>query len=477
MDLVGLWSRVLTADERTENYNAGAAIAHPFTDNGEGFRKDLVAYYKMEETSGPRVNAAAADALKRGLIHRWSLDEESGTREDSISGAHLTDVNTVGFAAGKDGNAASFTQASQEGLTLTGQDFSGDFGVSFWFQKGVINDNLWHTLFFIGDAWTANTLLHVDSYNVGTRVYTGDGGSIAGGNGPNVGLDTWVHLAAWRSGSTLYWSFDGAAPSSAAIAGALHSSTKLTVGMEPAGGTWTTGKVDELLVYNRALSTAEAAALYAAGAGTFYPYADASVYDLTDVNTVTSAAGVSGNAAHFVRANNEGLTGSRYPQAGDDEWTLAAWLKVHEVSPDRYVRTVSVGEGYLNLYTYLQAGRLVLVQLWCADAAGWGGASHGWGDLGDHTDWHHIGCTYSLASGQMVAYLNGVPSVSATPATGMTWNMANGDEIRVGHNGGGTDSSGADIDEVVIARRAWSATEMAALYAAGGGRFYDFNTL
>lgn len=53
-----------------------------------------------------------------GIFAHWPLDEESGTRYDTVDSNHLTDNNTVGFASGKIGNAASFVASNGESLTL-----------------------------------------------------------------------------------------------------------------------------------------------------------------------------------------------------------------------------------------------------------------------------------------------------------------------------------------------------------------------
>lgn len=50
------------------------------------------------------------------LKAHWTLDEESGTREDSIGTHDLTDINTVTQAAGHIGNGASFDAANSEAL-------------------------------------------------------------------------------------------------------------------------------------------------------------------------------------------------------------------------------------------------------------------------------------------------------------------------------------------------------------------------
>ena len=50
--------------------------------------------------------------------------------------------------------------------------------------------------------------------------------------------------------------------------------------------------------------------------------------DLTDNNTVASAAGIQGDAASFVAANNESLTSATLAVTGLPEFTVAQWIKL-----------------------------------------------------------------------------------------------------------------------------------------------------
>lgn len=57
-------------------------------------------------------------ALTDNLISFWSLEEGSGTRNDSHGTNHMADNNTVTQAVGKVGNAAQFTAANSEFLSI-----------------------------------------------------------------------------------------------------------------------------------------------------------------------------------------------------------------------------------------------------------------------------------------------------------------------------------------------------------------------
>lgn len=81
------------------------------------------------------------------LVAYWNLDEESGTRFDSVGSNHLTDNNTVTSAAGILNGAAQFTAANNEYLsiadnpTLSTGDI--DFTIAAWVSldsRGIPHD-------------------------------------------------------------------------------------------------------------------------------------------------------------------------------------------------------------------------------------------------------------------------------------------------------------------------------------------------
>ncbi len=91
-DELSLWRRIVTDEEFTELYNAGAGVA-------------------FEDWDLP-----LSDAVPYAVAH-WPLDETSGTRADSVGSNDLTDNNTVLSATGMFGNAADFEATSNEWLS------------------------------------------------------------------------------------------------------------------------------------------------------------------------------------------------------------------------------------------------------------------------------------------------------------------------------------------------------------------------
>lgn len=74
-------------------------------------------------------------AFTTNLVSWWSLNEASGTRNDSHGTNHLTDNNTVTSTTGKQGNAGVFVFANNEYLSRASNaslQYSGSFTVGLW---------------------------------------------------------------------------------------------------------------------------------------------------------------------------------------------------------------------------------------------------------------------------------------------------------------------------------------------------------
>ena len=71
-------------------------------------------------------------------------------------------------------------------------------------------------------------------------------------------LNTWSHLATTYDGTTLRLYVNGALAGSSTIAGSIPASTgPLRLGGNAIWGEWFSGEIDDVRVYNRALSATE----------------------------------------------------------------------------------------------------------------------------------------------------------------------------------------------------------------------------
>lgn len=226
--------------------------------------------------------------LLNELISYWKLDEESGIRYDSVGDKHLSDNATVGFAAGKNNNAALFVRAANEYLSrnnvqLTPND--GSFTVSLWEYFADAATNRAGGLFVLTADSSLATIV-VSIYNASdilsnyvTLVSDGIGTYVIA-NYIRAGLVAgWHHIITWYDASDrkVRISIDGSTISGGEISAALAGSTRYTVaqplwiGRHPALA-FKEGRIDEVGVWSRALTDDERLLLYKAGAGRFYPF-------------------------------------------------------------------------------------------------------------------------------------------------------------------------------------------------------------
>lgn len=156
IDGVGIWSRVLTADEILDLYN-----------NGNGL------YYSDSESSTSDSSVVSNEpmcivnhpTLSDSLLSYWPFDEESGKRYDSHGANDLKDCNSVSFKQGKQGNAADFIKPNSEYLEGGGDlDLTSNQSWSFWWKPDHVNI----TQYF----WTTKNVLN----NYGTCFYWNDHG-------------------------------------------------------------------------------------------------------------------------------------------------------------------------------------------------------------------------------------------------------------------------------------------------------------
>ena len=227
--------------------------------------------------------AGYTGTLLDGMVSYWALDEESGTRYDSVGGNDLTDNNTVGFDTGVNGAAASFVAANSESLTAGSETVGklGELTVSYWYKPSTVAG---HAGLVGRSGWSTLSNLSWATRRLGTAIQS------LVGSGSGFDLDSsavtleagvWYHVVQWydSADSKMRLSVNGETP----IVSDAHVLSQLagiifTIGGYsycPADGgpsTFETGQFDEVAIWSRVLTEDERAELYNAGSGFFYPF-------------------------------------------------------------------------------------------------------------------------------------------------------------------------------------------------------------
>jgi hypothetical protein len=192
------------------------------------------------------------------LVHYWGLD---GNSVDAITGLPSTDAD-VTYPVGKVGSGcASFNgTTSSIKATVAQPTGSAPFSVSFWFYKTSAATQV---MFFRGAA-SGQARIEIFHLTDG-GVYAGNGG-LSPWIVPGVALNAWHHVVftyATASVGALY--VDNGAPATATMLLDLNPAL-LNLG-QGISIYQLAGQIDEVGVWNRALTATEAAQLYNSGVG------------------------------------------------------------------------------------------------------------------------------------------------------------------------------------------------------------------
>ena len=252
--------------------STGNRIAQPtatsYTDTG--LAGGSTYYYKVTaEDNAGNTSAASNEASGTvpsgpppGLVAAYGLDAGSGTTAADQSGngnnGTLTNATWAGASAGKFGNALSFngTNASVSVPNSASLALTTGMTLEAWVKPTALNS--YNTIVFkertayYGYALYANT----DGNRPSGNVFTAGDHEVRGT--AQLGLNTWTHVAATYNGSALVIYVNGAQAATLSVTGALISATgPLKIGGNAIWGEWFNGLIDEVRIYNRALSTAE----------------------------------------------------------------------------------------------------------------------------------------------------------------------------------------------------------------------------
>jgi len=200
-----------------------------------------------------------------GLVAAYGFEEGSGTSTADASGnGNLgTIANATWTSAGRFGKALSFngTNAWVTVNDANSLDLTNGMTLEAWVNPTALSggsSNGWRTV--ILKQQTSNLVYglygNTDQNRPSSHVYIG--GDLDTVGTAQLPLNTWRHLAATYDGSTLRLFVDAVQVSTRAVSGNITaSSNQLRIGGNSVWGEYFSGLIDEVRVYNRALSQTE----------------------------------------------------------------------------------------------------------------------------------------------------------------------------------------------------------------------------
>lgn len=219
--------------------------------------------------------AAGPSFPSSGLIHYWAMNEASGSRADSVGSQTLDQASTPPSSTGKSGNCVAFSwNGSSYGRLDTvdsGSNISipSAFSIAFWLKIDVGGQR---SLSAYGRTVT-------DLFNVGTApvspytteliVSYNEEGQLFG----TIAEDSeWRHCVITGSGSTITVYLDGSQNAQDTMATLTFSDWDYFVieADNQAAMSGTAAYIDEVGIWNRALTSQEVTDLWNGGAGLFY---------------------------------------------------------------------------------------------------------------------------------------------------------------------------------------------------------------
>lgn len=200
---------------------------------------------------------------------------ESNSNDSTANANNGTDSN-ISYTTGKILQAASFNGTSSKIDTGTTNlpSSGGDRTINAWIKTNSVTGT--HAIFCYGTATTGNGFqLNLN----GAKLQVGKFGGNATDSNTSLSTATWYMVTVTFSGSTVTYYLNGSSDGSQTL-----SSVSTTIGTarigksiinwDSADGTYVwDGLIDELGVWDRALSGAEITSLYGGGAGFTYPFA------------------------------------------------------------------------------------------------------------------------------------------------------------------------------------------------------------
>jgi hypothetical protein len=260
-----------------------------------------------------------------GLVGWWPF---TGNANDISGNGNNGTVNGATLTSDRFGNANqaySFVSSNNNRIDISGISFESEFTISIWFQTNSYTQPVYPTVFYFGlegfgATYTRTIDLSIDNVNCSppyVRANLNYNFGAAGSLAPNY---SWRLVTTKLSNSILYFYSDGvliqSTPASKQNLKLLASDiSRIGCGNTASGNTtnFFNGKIDDIGIWNRALTQQEITQLYNANNG---PQATISTANnsicagqSTTLNATVVNAGTSCNTAGLPPTLNNGLVG------------------------------------------------------------------------------------------------------------------------------------------------------------------------
>lgn len=228
-------------------------------------------------TSGYTVSSGggSSSGFPSGSVAYWKLDETSGNFNSTVGTYPLTRQNGVATSAGKISNAADFTASSTQYLQgSTSSAFSptsSGFTIAGWVNVG--SGTIENIVSKAGGTSTNEYGLYADNGSNLLHCYYSSSGSGGTDFAVAMSMGTWQFFTLVFDGSSqLKLSVNAGTPVTSSVSSIYNGTGAFLIGQNPIfSGYPMQGKIDEVGVWNRALTSTEITNLYNSGSGLTHP--------------------------------------------------------------------------------------------------------------------------------------------------------------------------------------------------------------
>lgn len=437
-----------------------------------------IGYWRLNDTSGAAANLGTLGYQANGTYGGAPLLGQAGLRPPTYGGYESNNL------------AVRFGPST--GYVTTGQPLlSGRFAftLSGWFNAQSLSTSR------IG-LWGQNDAIEFGFINPTTlSVWTAAGGSLD--VSVSIALNTWHHVAAVGDGSTLKIYLDGQLLGTGGGNTLDYGSSDYPFnigggGVWDAGGNQFDGLIDEVAVYDRALSADEVLLEFRSAAGGLagldylsylnpegwwrlnetsgsiahnagslgsaldFPYVNSPVLGVAGIRPPSQAGFEADNYAVRFNGSNQRVESSTFqPDLSTPVFSVSAWARLTGGSGERVVVS---SRDYGTPRGYILAASTSRWRYYVADTNGFRALE---GPLLTSNTWVHLVGTFDGATARF--YVNGALAAS-TNLGQFQPNVAN--KFRIGY-GSYTSSAGffpGEVDEVAFFKRALSGAEVTNLY-------------
>ena len=408
-----------------------------------------------------------------GLIAAWHFDENAGTTANDAAGDHHGVIDNAMWTSGIRGSALEFDGSVSSHVRMSNGGLFNPVGnnisFSFWFRLNAVGNN--GTFIFQNVKYIVN----MDAQGKITfALYTPDWKAVNSGAGNRI-LDTdWHHVAVTYDGSVMKIFLDGLQRTSTPNTGNLRSSTSdVYIGKQTTSKPFT-GIIDEMLVYERALTETEILEIYGStpdpgsGENDLVSYWNLNENTGNIANdslggnngTITGAswgAGISGSCLVF-----NGTTGAvRAPSKLNLNpvygITMMAWAKTTENKTSKIFQKGDWDGHGLGQGNWDGWDAHIMLSDNTEHSVDWGGG------LPILNEWYHLAMTYD--GQQLKLYVNGQLRNSLA-VTGLL--KVNNRDLSIGSDNNLQKWFNGSIDELKFFNQALDATEIQANYTHTG---------